>query len=311
MITSCNTPLRAYFLRADLWLFSPWTIEPRKQDEICTHLASNCQRRAPRPEAFVRASELRFPFGRKSLHLTRTAVNWRDPDAYSHLKRAGRWQFAWEWLRRNPDFRAACDVGKSDEAARFGLIRFEPYTLPAAEAKPLFLREIDKSTLECEVVPSSFCDLFDLSEFEPWLKIVNGQGAEHLLLSDGFQALRLDICSGTITAGPAHLSYRITGVQDAEPAAHAILQLAHLARTHTFSNSVFPVERRAERWITALRVHDAFAEGATHQDIARELYNLGSSGRWRVKWPSYRLRVQRLAAAARRCAQASPAIWFR
>jgi hypothetical protein len=193
----------------------------------------------------------------------------------------------------------------------FGLARFEPYTLPPSEAKPLFLREIDRSTLECDVVPSSSCDLFDLSELAPWAKIVNGQRIEHLLLTDGIQALRLDICSGTITIGPTPLSYRIMGVQDAEQAARAILQLAHLARTRIFASSVFPVESRAERWIAALRVHDALAEGATHQDIARPFYNLGSSGRWRMEWPSYRLRVQRLAAAARRCARESPAIWFR
>lgn len=182
--------------------------------------------------------------------------------------------------------------------------------MPAVEAKPLFLRDIDKSTLQCEVVPSSLSDRFDLSVFDPWTKIVHRQGGEHLLLTNGFQALRLDICGGTITSGPAYLSYRIMGVQDATPAARTILQLAHLARTHTFSHSVFPIEQRAERWITALRVHDALAEGATHQDIARSLYTLGSSGRWRVESPSYRLRVQRLAAAARRCAQASPALWF-
>lgn len=34
--------------------------------------------------------------------------DWRDPESYKHLQKLDRAGWAWEWLKRNPDFIAAC-----------------------------------------------------------------------------------------------------------------------------------------------------------------------------------------------------------
>lgn len=64
---------------------------------------------------------------------------------------------------------------------------------------------------------------------------------------------------------------------------------------------MLPRERRAAHWILELRVGDAILEGATQQEMARELFGGAIAPRkWRLDSASYRLRIQRLVRTARR-----------
>lgn len=38
----------------------------------------------------------------------RLRPDWRDPESYKHLQKLFRAGWAWEWLKRNPEFIAAC-----------------------------------------------------------------------------------------------------------------------------------------------------------------------------------------------------------
>ena len=40
--------------------------------------------------------------------MSASVSDWRDPDSYSYTASLTRTGWAWEFLRRNPDFQAAC-----------------------------------------------------------------------------------------------------------------------------------------------------------------------------------------------------------
>ncbi|HZU52077.1 MAG TPA: DUF6499 domain-containing protein, partial [Sphingomicrobium sp.] len=66
--------------------------------------------------------------------------NWRNADCYAELINADRTLFAWEWLRRDWEYRAAAldaYAGRKKMRARhFGLVRFEHPDLPVPRARP-------------------------------------------------------------------------------------------------------------------------------------------------------------------------------
>jgi hypothetical protein len=60
-----------------------------------------------------------------------------------------------------------------------------------------------------------------------------------------------------------------------------------------------------------LRVHDALAAGASHREIVEWLFGIDvAAPRWRASAGPWRLRVQRLAAGARRALAMGPAEWL-
>lgn len=64
---------------------------------------------------------------------------------------------------------------------------------------------------------------------------------------------------------------------------------------------MMPRERKAAQWILELRAGDALLDAASQQEMARALFGPSiAPRRWRLESASYRLRVQRLAKAARR-----------
>src|SRR5687767_14146164 len=72
--------------------------------------------------------------------------DWRDASAYEALLHADRACFAWEWLRRDPRYRAAAvrdrATGQSstchDKSGAWGLHAFEPPDLDFRSARPVW-----------------------------------------------------------------------------------------------------------------------------------------------------------------------------
>lgn len=147
-------------------------------------------------------------------------------------------------------------------------------------------------------------DTIPLGALAPWLTIVTGpDGRDHAVLTDGLRRIRLDIASGCLTRGPVTLSYLLGGVYSARPKLLSLRRLIHLCVHRRFAASLFPVDPRVQRWLTALRVHDAARAGASQREIGELLFG---AGRVRIEWAgssdSLRSRVRRLAREARRLA---------
>ncbi|MEA3017569.1 MAG: hypothetical protein QOI38_2291 [Sphingomonadales bacterium] len=235
-------------------------------------------------------------------------ADWKEAAAYAPLVGADRSIFAWEWLRRDPHYReAAARAGRDArhnlaDSARWGLHGFEDPGKAALDARPVWSADWHAHVLEAAArAPAAATDAFDLSRHSGLATLVDGAGrGQHLLLSDGLNAIRLDLVAGSVAEGPVELHYLLSGSASAKARLLALRRLLALDDSGGFSRTLHPREPSARRWILALRAHDALAVGAGHREIAAELLSDAAAGaRWRVKAASVRSQVQRLVRSAR------------
>lgn len=154
---------------------------------------------------------------------------------------------------------------------------------------------------------SDHADRFDPKYFAHWLAVaIDSEGLEHAVLSDGYRRIRIDVEEGSLTAGhPVLLRYRVEGTvgRATEDRLLPLRRLAGLCRTGRFLPALFPDERRIERAIEVLRVHDALDAGASQRAIAAELFGPDRiTSDWRTVSDSLRSRVRRLVREAHRMA---------
>lgn len=238
--------------------------------------------------------------------------DWRDAAAYAPLLDADRSLFAWEWLRRNRSYRAA--AGRASRAdtsrnptdsveapERWGLHAFEQPHLTAPDARPVWCADIYPHVLAVNAMPAHGEDVFDLDRFRAICTLVNAaDGCEHLLVSDGLRAIRIDVQVGSLKHGPVQLEYLLAGFAIAEKPLLTLRRLLAFWRTGRFSAVIHPREARARRFVLMLRAYDALACGATQRDIAAELLSSeAEEDRWRVRAPTLRSQAQRLVRGAR------------
>lgn len=240
-------------------------------------------------------------------------LDWRDAAAYAPLLDADRSLFAWEWLRRDPDYCAAAEDALSRGlsgaanagAERFGLVVFEAPQLGVPQARPFWRSDVHSLVLTVDVdgTAVSCADEIDVEQMRDLARIIVGDGAERLLLSDGLRAIRLDGPPGAFSCGPVCLRYSIEGLVSAEPSLLTLRRFLAFCRAGHFSRSLHRREVRTGRWILMLRAHDALVAGADQRQIAEELFSRSvAKPRWRTRNPSVRSQVQRLVRLARRFA---------
>ena len=179
--------------------------------------------------------------------------------------------------------------------------------LAAPDARLIWDASLDPATLVAEAVPaqSSDPDAVALEAFARWLTIVaDPQGAEHVVASDGLHHVRLDLAAGTLREGPVVLHYRVAGTVSARPMLLPLRRIVEFWLHRRFAASLFPRDPRVERWIVALRVHDALAAGASQREIAAVLFGAEhAADGWDGASDSLRSRVRRLVVEARRLAR--------
>lgn len=241
--------------------------------------------------------------------------DWRDAPTYQSLLHADRSLLAWEWLRRNPTYQIAAQrachangsgdrIDRGEQPDRWGLHIFERPEATVPAARPVWSSDVHPFALDIETGLAVGEGLFDLERFRPIATLARSlDGREHLLLSDGFRTIRINVVSGTLTDGPVELRYRLAGLASAERPVLTLRRLLALWRNGRFSCSLHSDEARARRWVLMLRAHDALAAGAGQREIAAVMLSTEASApRWRNLAPSVRAQVQRLVRGARRMA---------
>jgi hypothetical protein len=233
-------------------------------------------------------------------------ADWKDGAAYAPLLGADRSIFAWEWLRRDPSYRAAARASKDPASnpaagARWGLHGFEAPARAAPVARPVWRADVHPQVLKAEArKPASPEDSFDLSLFSDLATLIRDSGEERLLLSDGLHCLRVDLVSGSWTEGPVELHYLLSGRASAKGPLLTLRRFLALDERGRFGTTLHPREPKASRWILELRAHDALAAGAGQREIAALLLSGSAAGsRWRIDAASVRSKVQRLVRSAR------------
>lgn len=237
--------------------------------------------------------------------------DWREAAAYAPLLDADRCLFAWEWLRRDPAYRSAAERalsrqprsrGAGLQAADFGLVAFEPPGVAVPHARPMWTSEVLPAVLRVEAArpAQTAADTVDIQSLQGFAQLIAGSAVDHLLLSDGFRAIRIDGPKDTFTGGPSSLRYAIEGLAAAEAPLLTLRRFLALCRTGGFARSLHRREARARRWILLLRARDAEAAGADQRQIAAVLFSRSAGDPcWRTREPSVRSQVQRLVRSAR------------
>lgn len=245
--------------------------------------------------------------------------DWRDAAAYAVLLGVDRSALAWEWLRRNSDYRRAANLpersrsiaggivlDEQPDAFAWGLHAFEDPSLGAPAARPVWRANVYSQVLLAVAEPAvDPGDGFELARLKGLATLVRGAGgAEHLLLSDGSRALRLDLLQGSLLRGPARLRYLLAGLEKLEPAILVLRRLIALWKNRRFVHSLRTRERTRPRDVLTLRTYDALRAGVTEREIAAELLSAQArEERWRIDAPELRSRAQRLVRAARSIAE--------
>lgn len=154
--------------------------------------------------------------------------------------------------------------------------------------------------VEALPVPGGDGDAFDIHRFDRFATVLRcPDGHEHLLLSDGFHHLQLEVTAGRLLDGPVCFRYELSGFEHVEAKALTLRRLLLLRRLGRFPYGLFPPERRARRWAMALQAYDAIQIGASHRDIAVALFGEKVVKEdWHGRSDYLRLRVQRLARMA-------------
>jgi len=236
--------------------------------------------------------------------------DWTDAAGYIPLLEVERAGFAWEWLRRQPEYetagRRALDRGETGQgledksALAWNLHAFENPDLAAKEARPVWTAAAHPWVVRATAERwSADENALDLEQLGPLVTVVRSRGEERLLLSDGCRSLRLDLRGGGIGRSRVHLSYELAGIEALERPLLVLRRLRALAISGRFRPSLHARICRAHRLVQLLRTHDALQAGAGQVDIAQLLlrHNLERS-RWRIHSPSIRSQAQRLVAAA-------------
>jgi hypothetical protein len=240
--------------------------------------------------------------------------DWRDAAAYAPLLDADHSILAWEWLRRDRSYAdAALDSieagrardGRTPGPGRWGLHAFEHPHVGAPQARPIWRAERHPAVLlTLAVGPAPPEDALDLDRLAPLTRLLRTpDGYEHVLLTDGVRAVRLDVLAGTLGQGPVRLRYLLGGFAAAERPLLTLRRLAALQRTGRFSKGLHRAAPRARRWVLMLRAWDALQAGADQRQVAEMLLSAtAGEPRWRSRAPSLRSRAQRLVRGARRMA---------
>lgn len=172
--------------------------------------------------------------------------------------------------------------------------------LEAPDARIIWRAAIDPGALEVAASPidESHPDAVDPARLRPWLTIVGDAAGEHAVLSDGWHHIRIDVAEGSLADGrPVLLRYRVAGIASLEPKLLPLRRLYDLCRHRRFAVSLYPRDRRVERWLLALRVHDAIMAGASQREIAMVLF--GADAADARQSDSLRSRVRRLSHEAK------------
>jgi len=155
---------------------------------------------------------------------------------------------------------------------------------------------------EAEPVPRSHTDAFDIARFGDMVSlVVDDEGHELVLITDGVGEIQLDVRGGSLVAGPVRLRYQVEGLRQIDAKLRTLGRLSALCRLGRFPKSLFAQDRAASKWASALQAYDGMLTGASQREIAAVLFGERMVlEEWNGRSDFLRLRVQRLLSYARR-----------
>lgn len=246
------------------------------------------------------------------------ASAWRDRTRYDRLLGFDKATWAWECLRRSLGSEAV-----ALRRARWRMLRTNPplcvLTIgprsvcrgPFPLAVPddiaglaghvFWCGELHPPVLAVDAMPApgGAVDAFHLRALHHPAVVLCHRGGEHLLIADGACCIRIEVRSGTLLKGPVRLDYRLSADANIAAKLLTLRRLIALCRLGRFPRTLFPLERRARRWMLALQAWDGRHAGASHKEIACVIHGTALVERdWLGRSDYLRTHVKRLLRTA-------------
>lgn len=209
-------------------------------------------------------------------------LDWQKSETYQWMNALPRMAWAWELMRRNPEYRSHyAKVGPSTPAPQlrdlWPLVRFEDPALDARSAAVLWQREVCSEVLPV-AISAQFqnCKIPRLSLQELHCRVITLPGDNpdhcHILFSQQGRSLQLSVCGASLldrgsilTPMPADLT--LHGMRHL-----GVRRLADLLDCGCLRPSLYPPEARAVRLTRVMQALDGELAGAAHREIGTALY---------------------------------------
>lgn len=171
--------------------------------------------------------------------------------------------------------------------------------LDYARAAPIWSAAIDPHVVRVHARPcaADAPQAFDLTRYNHHVAISPTE--EYVLVHTANSALRLDVISGTLLAGPVILELGLT-LDQVERQITEVRKLSALVQNVPPRGQIDP---RMNRLVLALRALDARTEGASLRDIANGIFSVAE---WPGEAENVKSRVRRLVSLAQKLRRAGP-----
>lgn len=245
-------------------------------------------------------------------------IDWTKDETYDYTAKMADRSWAWEWLRRNPDFRAAWDDGR----LQYGIAGYDAATTllvaqtetprisewgclycsspheDARVASVFWSPDVCSSALKLHAFPlktqveaTPFL-LRDLACSSVLLEMPTGP--QHLLFRDGARNLQLVIEGEDVLRPVRLLTDGAPGKALADRQLRSLLCFNDLRLSGRLYDSHFQRELPSQRLRLVLRILDGALAGASHREIAQVIFaDEFSTERWYAPGRPLRDRVRR------------------
>ncbi len=213
--------------------------------------------------------------------------DWRDPENYRWMNTLPRTAWAWEFLRRNPNYRsdyARHVAGLSGDcehdhvaALPWGLLRFEDPANDARDASVLWQMKACRDVLPlaaAKMRPGTAVETLDLARLQ-CRSMVYDFGVEErrevLLTQDG-RSLQLTIFGSVPLENALLLTPALPEGRYSKARLQAVKRLSDLVKHGTLRPSLYRRERQSARLARVIQALDGWLSKASQREIATSLY---------------------------------------
>lgn len=206
------------------------------------------------------------------------AADKTDPAPYQWTHKLPKLSWAWEFLRRNPRYRADCSAANSCSVVAAGawpLLRLIDPAEDALSAEVFWRKEACgsvlplASTLHAADEPTRS---FSLDEVRCRVRVIDEGDVHHVLFSQDGRSLQLEVhgpLNGAVFLTPALLRQEM-----ASDRLVAMKRLNDVVNSGILRPELYPPEARAARFVTLISVLDGLLLNLSHRDIAIRLFGL-------------------------------------
>lgn len=211
------------------------------------------------------------------------AADQNDPLSYEWMWKLPNLGWAWEFLRRDADYRAeysASRKGDVDEdrlsgtkAASGPLLRPVDPDQDARTADVFWHKDVCATVLPVEGVPAHSKGTFQFLPLDGMrcrVSVIDDKDTHHVLYSEEGRSLQLEVHGPLIEA--ALLTPALLQEQEAPGRLIAMRRLCDMLATHSLRAALYPPERRAARLMTLVKALDGALLNMSQRDIAIRLF---------------------------------------